>query len=233
MSRSRTAPTPARALVRRTALGFLQYPDGVDWDGETVYLCIPIAASGDEHVGVLSALAEILVDDDSAAALRAATDVETVLALLNPGDHAAEERPRMKVARFYAPGDIRIEDAPEPSPGPAEVKIRVRNCSTCGTDVKIYQSGHQNIDPPRIMGHEIAGEVVEIGADVGPPSDGRPWAVGDRVQVIAAVPDGTCPGLPARLDDDLPEPDVDRLPVRGRLRRVPHRSATRCCGSTA
>jgi PTS system mannitol-specific IIA component/phosphocarrier protein FPr len=81
----------ARALVRRTALGFLQYPDGVEWDGETVYLCIPIAASGDEHVGVLSALAEILVDDDSAAALRAATDVKTVLTLLNPGGRAAEE----------------------------------------------------------------------------------------------------------------------------------------------
>lgn len=81
----------ARALVRRTALGFLQYPDGVDWDGETVHLCIPIAARGDEHVGVLSALAEILVDDDSAAALRAATDVDTVLALLNRGGNAAEE----------------------------------------------------------------------------------------------------------------------------------------------
>jgi PTS system mannitol-specific IIA component/phosphocarrier protein FPr len=83
----------ARALVRRTALGFIQYPDGVDWDGETVYLCIPIAASGDEHVGVLSALAEILVEGDSAATLRQATDVETVLALLNPspaaeGSHA-------------------------------------------------------------------------------------------------------------------------------------------------
>jgi L-iditol 2-dehydrogenase len=99
----------------------------------------------------------------------------------------------MKVARFYAPGDIRIEEAPEPSPAADEVKIRVRNCSTCGTDVKIYRSGHQNIDPPRIMGHEIAGEVVEVGADVGPPSDGRPWTVGDRVQVIAAVPCGACP----------------------------------------
>ena len=80
----------SRALVRRTALGFLQFPDGVDWDGETVYLCIPIAASGDEHVGVLSALAEVLVDGDSAAALREASDPDVVLALLNPRDGTHE-----------------------------------------------------------------------------------------------------------------------------------------------
>jgi mannitol/fructose-specific phosphotransferase system IIA component len=81
----------ARALVRRTALGFLQFPDGVDWDGDTVYLCIPIAASGDEHVGVLSALAEILVEGDSATRLREATDVDAVLALLSPRAGAADE----------------------------------------------------------------------------------------------------------------------------------------------
>ena len=81
----------SRSLVRRTALGFLQYPDGVDWDGETVYLCIPIAASGDEHVGVLSALAEILVEPDAATALREATDIDDVLERLNPrGDPAGE-----------------------------------------------------------------------------------------------------------------------------------------------
>ena len=80
----------ARALVRRTALGFIQYPDGVDWDGETVYLCIPIAASGDEHVGVLSALASVLVEPESAAALRGATDVDDVLARLNPRPETAE-----------------------------------------------------------------------------------------------------------------------------------------------
>ena len=57
-----------------------------------VYLCIPIAASGDEHVGVLSALAEILVDGDNAAALRGSTDVDDVLARLNPrGDAEAGE----------------------------------------------------------------------------------------------------------------------------------------------
>ena len=81
----------SRSLVRRTALGFLQYPDGVDWDGETVYLCIPIAASGDEHVGVLSALANVLVEPDSAAALRNATDVDDVLARLSPAGGPASD----------------------------------------------------------------------------------------------------------------------------------------------
>jgi L-iditol 2-dehydrogenase len=92
----------------------------------------------------------------------------------------------VRAARFYAPGDIRLEDAAEPSAGPGEVVIRVRNCSTCGTDVKISRHGHHHIDPPRIMGHEIAGEIVEVGADV----DG--WTTADRVQVIAAIPCGVC-----------------------------------------
>ncbi|MGI5321257.1 zinc-dependent dehydrogenase [Actinomadura nitritigenes] len=92
----------------------------------------------------------------------------------------------MKVARFHAPGDIRVEDAAEPVPGPGDVAIRVRNCSTCGTDVKISRFGHHHIRPPRVMGHEIAGEVVATGGDV------SGWAPGDRVQVIAAIPCGRC-----------------------------------------
>ena len=97
----------------------------------------------------------------------------------------------MKALRFYAPEDVRLEDVPEPDCGPREVKIRVRNCSTCGTDVKILHNGHQNLTPPRTIGHEIAGEVVEVGADV-EGAFGGSWQVGDRVQVIAAVPCGEC-----------------------------------------
>ncbi|GAB3137466.1 zinc-dependent dehydrogenase [Microbispora hainanensis] len=92
----------------------------------------------------------------------------------------------MKVARFHAPGDIRLEEVPEPVARPGEVKIRVRNCSTCGTDVKIYRFGHHHIRPPRVMGHEIAGEIVELGEGV------TGWSPGDRVQVIAAIPCGQC-----------------------------------------
>ena len=92
----------------------------------------------------------------------------------------------MKVARFYAPGDIRLEEIAEPQVSAGEVKIRVRNCSTCGTDVKISRSGHPNMTPPQVMGHEIAGEIVDVGEGV------EGWTAGDRVQVIAAIPDGTC-----------------------------------------
>jgi L-iditol 2-dehydrogenase len=93
----------------------------------------------------------------------------------------------MKALRYYAPEDVRLEDVPEPSCGPDEIKLRVRNCSTCGTDVKIFHNGHQNLSPPRILGHEVAGEVVEVGAEV--TGD---WKPGDRAQVIAAVPCGEC-----------------------------------------
>ena len=97
----------------------------------------------------------------------------------------------MKALRFYAPEDVRLEDVPEPECGPDEVKLKVKNCSTCGTDVKIFYNGHQNLTPPRITGHEIAGEVVEVGADVN-ATYGSDWKVGDRAQVIAAVPCGDC-----------------------------------------
>jgi L-iditol 2-dehydrogenase len=97
----------------------------------------------------------------------------------------------MKALRFYAPEDVRLEEVPEPTCGPDEIKLRVRNCSTCGTDVKILHNGHQNLTPPRTIGHEIAGEVVEVGADVN-TTYGSSWQAGDRVQVIAAVPCGDC-----------------------------------------
>jgi mannitol/fructose-specific phosphotransferase system IIA component len=74
----------SRRHVRRTALGFLQYPDGIDWDGNRVSLCITIAADGDQHLSLLASLATILQEPGQAEELRRATDVDTVLALLAP-----------------------------------------------------------------------------------------------------------------------------------------------------
>lgn len=92
----------------------------------------------------------------------------------------------MKVVRYYAPGVVRVEDSPEPIPGRGELRLRIRNCSVCGTDLKIIRHGHRNISPPRVLGHEIAGQVAELGVGT------HGWAVGDRVQVIGAIPCGEC-----------------------------------------
>ena len=92
----------------------------------------------------------------------------------------------MRAATFHEPGDLRLGDVPEPTAGPGELKLRMRATATCGTDAKIFNHGHPRLEPPQIIGHELAGEVVEVG-------DGASgFAIGDRVQVIAAVPCGDC-----------------------------------------
>jgi PTS system mannitol-specific IIA component len=73
-----------KEAVRRDALAVLRFPDGVDWDGYPVSVCVAIAAQGDGHVELLGELAEILLDPDRARALREATDVDDVLRLLEP-----------------------------------------------------------------------------------------------------------------------------------------------------
>lgn len=77
----------ARALVRSAGVAFLQFPDGVEWDGQTVRACLAIAAAHDEHMGVMQHLARVLLDPDAAARLREGDDVEEILALLT-GDPA-------------------------------------------------------------------------------------------------------------------------------------------------
>ncbi len=73
----------SRTFVRRTALGVLQFPEPIDWDGNPVTLCVAIASSGNEHVAVLSSLAEILMEPDQAEQLRNPNSVDDVLDLLS------------------------------------------------------------------------------------------------------------------------------------------------------
>ena len=73
----------SRKWINRAALGFLQFPEGVDWDGETVHVCIPIASNSDEHIGILGALAEVLMEPEAAEKLRTTTSVDEVLSLLS------------------------------------------------------------------------------------------------------------------------------------------------------
>ena len=92
----------------------------------------------------------------------------------------------MKAALYRGPKDLEVIEVDKPTPKDNELLIKVHACATCGTDAKIYNHGHQRLTPPQIIGHEIAGEVVEIGSSV------TGYKKGDRVQIIAAIPCGTC-----------------------------------------
>jgi len=71
-------------LVRRTGISVLQIPAGVEWEpGELAYLVIGIAASSDEHVGVLANLAEIIEDSDEATRFAQTTDPLVIMERLN------------------------------------------------------------------------------------------------------------------------------------------------------
>ena len=85
----------------------------------------------------------------------------------------------MKAAVFYKKEDLRVEELPIPVIKKDEVLVRVRACGVCGTDVHIF-SGDEGAAPTpagTVLGHEFAGEIVEVGADV------TGYAVGDIVSV--------------------------------------------------
>src|SRR5665647_3343159 len=71
-------------------------------------------------------------------------------------------------------GNIELMEVFEPKPKPTEVKIEVKAAAICGTDIHIYYDEYPNC-PPVILGHEMAGIVVEVGKDV------KKVKLGDRV----------------------------------------------------
>jgi D-arabinose 1-dehydrogenase-like Zn-dependent alcohol dehydrogenase len=84
-------------------------------------------------------------------------------------------------------GPFVAKDVPTPALAPHEALVRVRNVGVCGTDVKIRANRMGLGVIPLIMGHEIAGEVAEVGREV------RGFAPGDRVVVNFYVTCGRCP----------------------------------------
>src|ERR1019366_7505347 len=93
----------------------------------------------------------------------------------------------MKAAVYYGPRDVRVETVPRPSAGPGEVVLRVRRCSVCGTDKRIFTHGQKNVIPPTITGHEIVGTVHEPGSGVD-----AEIAIGMNVVVATVVGCGKC-----------------------------------------
>lgn len=69
----------------------------------------------------------------------------------------------MKVAVYYGPRDIRVENFYIPEVGPNDILLKVNACGICGSDVHSYGTGLY-IEKGQIMGHEFSGEVVKVGA---------------------------------------------------------------------
>src|SRR5581483_9049874 len=76
--------------------------------------------------------------------------------------------PTMRAAVLYGREDVRLESVPVPSIGPGELLVRVRAALTCGTAVKVFRRGYhaKMIRPPALFGHEMAGDIVDIGEGV-------------------------------------------------------------------
>ncbi len=89
----------------------------------------------------------------------------------------------MRVAMYYRNDDVRVEDLPTPEIGPGELRVRIEASGICGSDVMEW---YRVKKAPLVLGHEIGGQVVEVGAGV------ERFAVGDRVTATHHVPCNTC-----------------------------------------
>jgi len=92
----------------------------------------------------------------------------------------------MKAMKFPEAGKAVIVDVPVPTPVTGEVLVRVRAAGICASDVAAFKGTHNFRRPPVITGHELAGEIVKLGPDVGG------WRVGDRIALEPHVGCGHC-----------------------------------------
>jgi L-iditol 2-dehydrogenase len=96
----------------------------------------------------------------------------------------------MKAAVLVAPGQFEIREIPKPQIKPEEILIRVRACGICGTDLRIYHHGHRKIELPAVIGHEIVGQVEEVGAGI--HAEEVDYGPGTMVMVTPGIPCGRC-----------------------------------------
>jgi len=94
----------------------------------------------------------------------------------------------MKAAVFLGTGRIEVQELALAALGPTDVRVRNRAVGVCGTDIHIFngEKGSADVTPPVVLGHEFAGEVVEIGSAV------TTVRVGDRVAIDPNIYCGKC-----------------------------------------
>ena len=87
---------------------------------------------------------------------------------------------------YEGTGQLGLKDIPIPKAKRDTGIIKIGASSICGTDLRTFRFGSSKIKPPRVIGHEVVGTFVELGADT------RGFAVGDRVQIAPALGCGSC-----------------------------------------
>ncbi|MDR0875629.1 MAG: zinc-dependent dehydrogenase [Clostridiales Family XIII bacterium] len=92
----------------------------------------------------------------------------------------------MKAAVLESLENLVVQEVPTPVAGPDDALVRVHACAVCGSDIRIFHHGNNRVHPPAILGHESAGEIVAVGANV------TAFRVGDRVALGSDVPCGEC-----------------------------------------
>lgn len=98
----------------------------------------------------------------------------------------------MKVAMYYRNNDVRVEDMPVPKIGKGELLVKVMASGICGSDVMEW---YRIKKAPRVLGHEITGEIVELGSEFKTQNSKLKtsnFKKGDRVFVSHHVPCNTC-----------------------------------------
>lgn len=122
----------------------------------------------------------------------------------------------MKAAVYKGQGRVTLDERPVPVPGPDELLIRVHAASICGTDLKIIRGGHFRVGPDdtRVLGHELAGEVIEVGAQV------RHWRLGHRVSVVPNIGCGVCEMCRKGLNNMCPDYDAFGINIDGGVQQV-------------
>ena len=126
----------------------------------------------------------------------------------------------MKAAVLVDKMKMEIQELPVPTPTEHEVIVKVKACGICGTDQHIYhgQPGSAEVQYPIVLGHELAGEVVKVGAKV------TALKKGDRVSIDPNMYCGECEycrGGRPHLCDDLQAIGVTRNGGMGEYCAVP------------
>ena len=102
----------------------------------------------------------------------------------------------MRAAVFAGAGAISVRETPVPALKPGDILVRVRAATICGTDLRIHAGlKTRGVRVPSILGHEFAGDIVELGAGV----DG--WRVGQAVAVAPVIACGGCAPCQRRLEN--------------------------------